>query len=222
MTVADGCHTLNEHQTEANCGRGLFSSSLLAVSLPPSPLDSVVDIAFRPLLSPSPPVPHSETDRRNENSQERYREDAIFGELCSFSKVLQLLERGPCGHIPSILSISLCKKAILRPSSLLSIWVTDGTEREELPFSGTFAQHHNSGSKGDVKGKGGRRKERAAWMREISANRDRISSTTLFVREKIGRRASERRQRNRKQQTCPLKCLAAHSWRSRMVDSGLG
>ena len=57
MTVADGCHTLNEHQTEANCGRGLFSSSLLAVSLPPSPLDSVVDIAFRPLLSPSPPVP---------------------------------------------------------------------------------------------------------------------------------------------------------------------
>ena len=73
-----------------------------------------------------------------------------------------------------------------------------------------------------AEGKGGRRKGRAAWMREISANRDRISSTTLFVREKIGRRASERRQRNRKQQTCPLKCLAAHSWRSHMVDSGLG
>ena len=49
-------------------------------------------------------------------------------------------------------------------------------------------------------------------MREISANRDRISSTTLFVREKIGRRASERRQRNRKQQTCPLKCLAARAF----------
>ena len=131
-----------------------------------------------------------------------------------FFQALQLLERGPCGHIPSILSISLCEKAILRPSSLPSIWgwATDGTEREELPFSGTFAQHHNSGSKGDVKGKGGRRKGRAAWMREISANRDRISSTTLFVREKIGRRASERRQRNRKQQTCPLKCLAARAF----------
>ena len=159
LTVADGCHTLNEHQTEANCGGGLFSSPLLTLSLS-LPLNSVVDIAFRPLLpslSLSPSLPLSLPKPIDATKT------ALLGKPRKAPlRLWEKIDLHCIAFAPKKGDIANCnclKGARVVGASIFPFLSPTEPFWRRRPFSGTFAQHHNS-AKGDVKGKGEQREGR--------------------------------------------------------------